>query len=54
MFLSAIRSFRPMSRADRDAVLGINLHYIVAEPGLTFASLAETSPLKDHAEPLSG
>ncbi|HQY71791.1 MAG TPA: peptidase M48 Ste24p, partial [Pseudomonadales bacterium] len=50
MFLSAIRSFRPMSGADRDAVLGINLHYIRAEPGMSFAKLAETSPLKDHAE----
>jgi predicted Zn-dependent protease len=50
MFLSAIRSFRPMSGADRDAVLGINLHYIRAEPGMSFAKLAEASPLKDHAE----
>jgi len=50
MFLSAVRSFRPMSNADRDAVLGINLHYIEAEEGMTFARLAEISPVKPYAE----
>jgi len=50
MFLSAIRSFRPMSGADRDAVLGIDLHYVRAEPGMSFASLAASSPVKPWAE----
>jgi predicted Zn-dependent protease len=50
LFLSSIRSFRPMSGADRDAVLGIDLHYIRAEAGTTFARLAESSPVKPYAE----
>lgn len=50
MFLSAIRSFRPMTNADRDAVLGILIQYIEAPEGITFAKLAETSPVKPYAE----
>ena len=50
MFLSAIRSFRPMTNADRDAVLGIQIHYIEAPVGITFAKLAATSPVKPYPE----
>jgi len=50
MFLSAIRSFRPMTNADRDAVLGIRIQYTEAPVGITFAKLAETSPVKPYAE----
>jgi predicted Zn-dependent protease len=50
MFLSTIRGFRPMDAKDRDAVLGINIHYIEAPVGITFATLAETSPVKPWGE----
>lgn len=50
MFLSSIRSFRPMSGADRDEMLGIKLHYIRAPEGATFARLAEISPVTPYAE----
>jgi len=50
MFLSSMRSFRPMSGADRDEVLGIKLHYVRAPEGTTFSKLAETSPVSPYAE----
>ena len=50
MFLSAIRSFRPMTNTDRDAVLGIQIHYIEAPEGISFAKLAESSPVKPYPE----
>jgi predicted Zn-dependent protease len=52
LFLSSIRSFRTMSTTDRDAVLGIRIHYIEAPEGMTFARLAETSPIKPWGEEL--
>lgn len=50
MFLSTIKSFRPMTGQDRDAVLGIRIHYMKAPVGMTFAKLAETSPVKPYPE----
>ena len=50
LFLSTIRSFRPMTNADRDAVLGIQIHYIEAPEGMTFAKLAESCPVQPYAE----
>jgi predicted Zn-dependent protease len=50
LFQSAIRSFRTMSAADRDAVLGIQIRYVEAPVGMTFARLAETSPVKPWGE----
>lgn len=50
MFLSTIKSFRPMTNQDRDAVLGIGVHYMKAPVGMTFAKLAETSPVKPYPE----
>jgi predicted Zn-dependent protease len=50
MFVSSVRSFRPMSGEDRDAVLGINVHYLRAPEGITFAKLAEISPQKPYPE----
>ncbi|MBK6584156.1 MAG: M48 family metalloprotease [Gammaproteobacteria bacterium] len=50
LFVSSVRSFRPMSGADRDAVLGINVHYLRAPEGISFAKLAEISPQKPYPE----
>jgi predicted Zn-dependent protease len=39
-----------MTNADRDAVLGIRIHYIEAPEGITFSKLAEASPVKPYPE----
>ena len=50
LFKSSIASFRPMNGADRNAVLGIDIHYVKAVDGTTFAGLASESPLPKYAE----
>lgn len=50
LFVAAIGSFRTLAGADRDAVLALQVRYIRAEPGMTFAELAASSPLKSYAQ----
>ena len=50
MFMSAISSFRPLNDEDRDSALGIHIHYQRAPEGITFAKLAEVSPIKEYPE----
>jgi predicted Zn-dependent protease len=50
MFVSTVNSFRPMTDEDRSAALGIRIRYVRAEEGMTFAKLAEVSPLKSYPE----
>lgn len=50
LFRTSIDSFRPMSGADRDAILGINVHFVKAVEGTTFRGLASESPLPKYAE----
>ncbi len=50
LFVSAIGSFRALRPADRDAVLALQLRWVRAEPGVTFAQLAAASPVGSYAE----
>lgn len=50
LFVATIGSFRPLAGADRDAVLALQVRYVRAEPGMSFAGLAASSPLKTYAE----
>ena len=50
LFRSSIDSFRPMEGADRDAVLGIDVHFVKAVEGTTFKGLATECPLPKYKE----
>ncbi|MCG3169609.1 MAG: Beta-barrel assembly-enhancing protease [Pseudomonadales bacterium] len=50
LFVSAIGSFRALRPADRDAVLALQLRWVRAEQGVSFAQLAAASPVGAYAE----
>ncbi len=50
LFLSSIKSFRPLTAEDRTRALSHKIIYVRAEPGLTYKQLAGQSPLKNYAE----
>ena len=50
LFLSSIKSFRPLKAEDRTRALSHKIMYVRAEPGLTYKQLASQSPLKSYAE----
>ncbi|MGI9286024.1 MAG: M48 family metalloprotease [Pseudomonadales bacterium] len=50
LFLSSIKSFRPLNSEDRTRALSHKITYVRAEPGLTYKELASQSPLKKFPE----
>ncbi len=50
LFLSSIKSFRPLNGEDRTRALSHKIIYVRAEPGLTYKQLASQSPLKKFPE----
>ncbi|MGI0118772.1 M48 family metalloprotease [Zooshikella sp. RANM57] len=49
-FLQIIKSFQPLPRQDYQRAEGKKLRLIKVTPGITFSKLANSSPLKEHAE----
>jgi len=52
LFLSAIRSLRPLTDKEKKLAEGMRVHAVRARPGDTFASLAKKSPITNYSESL--
>lgn len=50
MFVTAIKSFRPLNQEDLSVALASSIRYVEAPEGVTYAKLAQHSPLKKYAE----
>lgn len=50
LFLSSIKSFRPLQEEDKTRALSHKITYVRADKGLTYAQLASQSPLKKFPE----
>ena len=50
MFVTSIKTFRPLNPEDLKQALASSIHYIQATEGMTFEQLAKESPLKKYAE----
>ena len=50
MFVTSIKTFRPLNPEDLKQALASSIHYMQATEGMTFEQLAKESPLKKYAE----